>query len=75
MNMAVRRDGRGKLTVMEGQSLAMLKLWAMNNTWGKANTFVCDETNKVVFLVQGRGRDLPKITDKFEEDIYVELEA
>lgn len=75
MNYAVKKDGRGKVTVMEGMSLAMLKLWALQNTRGKAVTYVCDQDYKVVLMVEGRGQDLPKITDKFEEDMYLELGA
>ena len=75
MNYAIKRDGRGKITVVEGMSQAMLKLWALQNTKGKAVTYVCDEDYKVVLMIEGRGQDFPKIADTFEEDMYIELGA
>lgn len=73
MNMAVKKDGRGKITVMEGMSLAMLKLWALQNTSGKAITYVCEPDGRIVQIVEGRGKDFPKVTKEFEEDLYLEL--
>lgn len=69
--MALRIDGRGKQTQVTGKSLAMLKLWAMQNTWGKAVTYVADENRKVIMIVKGHQKDFPEII-KDPEEMYLE---
>lgn len=58
-------DYRGKVKiVLEGQSLALCKLWALQNTKGKSSTFVYNESGDPIYLVEGQGKDkFPEIHD------------
>ena len=61
-----RFNGRGKvLQVLECESLAMSKMYALTNTTGKGQTFISDsETGEVLYVVQGMGKDcFPKVSD------------
>ena len=61
-----RFNGRGKvLQVLETQSLAMAKLFALQNTTGKGETCITDsETGEVLFIVKGQGANcFPKVFD------------
>jgi hypothetical protein len=72
MNYLLKVDGRGKNKVsMEGESLAMLKIWAMQNTTGKSKCYIANETRKVVIIISGNNGSLPSI-DKNPEEMYLE---
>lgn len=61
-----RFNGRGKvLQVLECESLAMSKMYALTNTTGKGQTCISDsETGEVLYVVQGMGKDcFPKVFD------------
>ena len=61
-----RFNGRGKvLQVLEFESLAMSKMYALTNTTGKGQTCISDsETGEVLYVVQGMGKDcFPKVFD------------
>ena len=61
-----RFNGRGKvLQVLETQSLAMAKMFALTNTTGKGQTIISDsETGELLYVVQGMGKDcFPKVYD------------
>lgn len=61
-----RFNGKGKvLQVLETQSLAMAKMFALTNTTGKGQTCISDsETGEVLYIVQGTGKDsFPKVFD------------
>ena len=61
-----QRDGRGKhLRTLETQSLALAKLFALQNTRGKGVTDILDaETGEVLYIVVGQGANMfPKVID------------
>lgn len=61
-----RFNGRGKvLQVLECESLAMSKMYALTNTTGKGQTCISDsDTGEVLYVVQGMGKDcFPKVFD------------
>jgi hypothetical protein len=59
-------NGRGKCTLaLEGMGTGMLKMWALQNTNGKKLTVIRDdETKEILYVVQGKGKDFPKVIDK-----------
>jgi hypothetical protein len=62
-------DGRGKcVQCLEALGAAMLKGWALMNTSGKAKTIIMEEdTQNIIMVVLGKGKDFPKvITDAAE---------
>lgn len=57
-------DGKGKSIIsLESQSLAMLKLWAMQNTTGRQTSIVYNEdTSELELVVVGTGKgNYPKV--------------
>ena len=58
-------DGRGKHKItLQGSVLSLAKLWALQNTTGKAETFVFDEQGLILYHVKGQGKDqFPLIAD------------
>ena len=61
-----RFNGRSKvLQVLECESLAVSKMYALTNTTGKGQTCISDsETGEVLYVVQGMGKDcFPKVFD------------
>lgn len=68
---AIQFNFRGKVTKqLDATGCAMLKLWALKNTSGKSKTAIMElETNKIIMVVEGRGRDnFPKVYTT-EEDL------
>ena len=66
MYLICRRDGRGRnLQTLETKSLAMAKLYALQNTKGKGVTDILDaETGEVLYIVVGQGANMfPKVID------------
>ncbi len=64
MMVVTKFDGRGKpLISLEGQSIAMLKIWALQNTTNKQVSIVYNEdTNETELVVVGNGKgNFPKI--------------
>ena len=72
-------NGRGKqIASLEGVSSAMLNMWALNNTSGKKLSIVRNaETEEIVCVVEGNGKDFPKATtDRAEiDEMCIELEV
>ena len=58
-------NGRGKaIKELESGSLAMLKLWALQNTTGKSSCHIADSNGKVLFITIGKGPgEFPEIHD------------
>ncbi|MDF2615384.1 MAG: hypothetical protein K0Q47_39 [Sedimentibacter sp.] len=74
MNKLLKVNGRGKNEMLlEGESMAMLKIWAMQNTKGKAKCYIADSSNKVVMIISGVPGSLPTI-DKNPPELYLENE-
>lgn len=61
----LRYNGKYKLlSILEIKSLAMAKLYALQNTKGKGYTRVEDDDGSVVYEVEGQGNScFPKVTD------------
>lgn len=70
---AIKTTARGKVQqIAEGGSLALLKLWALQNVSGKGRIIVEDDERKVVLLVEGRGSgNFPKVTKNPPIEIHV----
>ena len=66
MYTIIKFDGRDKvLQVLDTKSLAMAKLYALQNTTAKGRTVVtCPETGEVLYAVHGTGKNsFPKVYD------------
>ena len=72
--MLLQIDGRGKNKVAMSGLFSLLKLWALQNTKGKAKTFLANEDGKVIFICSGNGgNSFPTIQteDQIPEDLYI----
>ena len=66
MYLVYRFDGRERvLQVLECESLAMCKMYALTHTTAKGHTDILDaETGEVLYVVKGMGKDcFPKVFD------------
>ena len=66
MYLVYKFDGRNRvLQVLESESLAMCKMYALTNTTAKGHTDILDaETGEVLYVVKGMGKDcFPKVYD------------
>lgn len=72
MNTLLKVNGNGKnVKIIDSDSMAMLKIWAMQNTNGKSKCYIADETRKVVMIVSGNQDNLPTI-NKNPDEMYLE---
>lgn len=65
-------NGRGNvLRVLETKSLAMAKLFCLQNTTNKGETCISDsETGEVYYIVKGQGANMfPKVTFDVTKDL------
>lgn len=58
-------DGRGKHKItLESESLALCKLYALQNTTGKGETIVEDDCGLILYHVKGQGNNqFPLVAD------------
>ena len=66
MYTIIKFDGRDRiLQTLETKSLAMAKLFALQNVTAKGRTVVCDsQTGEVLYAVHGTGKNsFPKVYD------------
>lgn len=72
MYTIVKLNGRGNvLQRLDTKSLAMAKLFCLQNTTNKGETCICDsETGEVYYIVKGQGANcFPKVTYDVTKDL------